>query len=81
MKELTLEIASMVFMGHEPGTDRELVTKVNKAFTITTRAGNAIIRTACRRSRGGEGCGRASSWRTTSRRVSRSAAARTAPIC
>ena len=45
MKELTLDIASMVFMGHEPGTDRELVTKVNRAFTITTRAGNAIIRT------------------------------------
>jgi cytochrome P450 len=35
----------MVFMGHEPGTDHELVTKVNKAFTTTTRAGNAIIRT------------------------------------
>src|ERR1700759_5049615 len=46
MKELTLDIASMVFMGHEPGTDHELVTKVNKAFTVTTRAGNAIIRTS-----------------------------------
>ena len=46
MKELTLDIASMVFMGHEPGSDRELVTKVNRAFTITTRAGNAIIRTS-----------------------------------
>jgi cytochrome P450 len=45
MKELTLDIASMVFMGHEPGTDHELVTKVNKAFTMTVRAGNAIIRT------------------------------------
>jgi cytochrome P450 len=45
MKELTLDIASMVFMGHEPGTDHQLVTKVNKAFTTTTRAGNAIIRT------------------------------------
>ncbi|OBK15763.1 cytochrome P450 [Mycobacterium asiaticum] len=45
MKELTLDIASMVFMGHEPGTDRELVTKVNKAFTMTVRAGNAVIRT------------------------------------
>jgi cytochrome P450 len=44
MKELTLDIASMVFMGHEPGTDRELVTKVNSAFTMTVRAGNAIIR-------------------------------------
>ena len=44
MKELTLDIASMVFMGHEPGSDHELVTKVNKAFTTTTRAGNAIIR-------------------------------------
>jgi cytochrome P450 len=45
MKELTLDIASMVFMGHEPGTDHELVTKVNKAFTMTVRAGNAVIRT------------------------------------
>ena len=45
MKELTLDIASMVFMGHEPGTDHELVTKVNKAFTTTTRAGMAILRT------------------------------------
>ncbi|OBH12624.1 cytochrome P450 [Mycobacterium sp. E1747] len=44
MKELTLDIASMVFMGHEPGTDRDLVTKVNRAFTMTVRAGNAIIR-------------------------------------
>ena len=44
MKELTLDIASMVFMGHEPGSDHELVTKVNNAFTITTRAGDAIIR-------------------------------------
>ncbi|KUI20579.1 cytochrome P450 [Mycobacterium sp. GA-1285] len=44
MKELTLDIASMVFMGHEPGSDKELVTKVNRAFTTTTRAGNAIIR-------------------------------------
>src|SRR4029077_19258135 len=46
MKELTLDVASMVFMGHEPGTDEDLVTKVNRAFTITTRAGNAIIRTS-----------------------------------
>jgi cytochrome P450 len=45
MKELTLDVASMVFMGHEPGTDHDLVTKVNKAFAVTTRAGNAIIRT------------------------------------
>jgi len=44
MKELTLDIASVVFMGHEPGTDHELVTKVNRAFTTTTRAGGAIIR-------------------------------------
>jgi cytochrome P450 len=45
MKELTLDIASMVFMGHDPGSDHELVTRVNKAFTTTTRAGNAVIRT------------------------------------
>ncbi|HUO37540.1 MAG TPA: cytochrome P450, partial [Mycobacterium sp.] len=46
MKELTLDIASMVFMGHQPGTDRELVTKVNRAFTTTTRAGGAIVHLA-----------------------------------
>ena len=45
MKELTLDIASVVFMGHQPGTDHDLVTKVNQAFTTTTRAGGAIIRT------------------------------------
>jgi cytochrome P450 len=44
VKTLTLDIASMVFMGHEPGTDDALVAKVNNAFTITTRAGGAIIR-------------------------------------
>jgi cytochrome P450 len=44
MKELTLDIASMVFMGHEPGADKALVTKVNRAFTVTTRAGGAIVR-------------------------------------
>ena len=43
-KELTLDIASVVFMGHEAGTDRDLVTTINQAFTTTTRAGNAIIR-------------------------------------
>ena len=46
MKELTLDIASVVFMGHQPGTDHDLVTKVNQAFTTTTRAGGAIIRTS-----------------------------------
>lgn len=45
VKELTLDIASVVFMGHEHGGDTELVTKVNHAFTTTTRAGGAIIRT------------------------------------
>jgi cytochrome P450 len=45
-KELTLDIASVVFMGHEPGSDKELVTKVNRAFTTTTRAGGAIIRSS-----------------------------------
>jgi len=34
-KELTLDIASVVFMGHQPGTDRELVTTINHAFTTT----------------------------------------------
>ena len=45
VKELTLDIASVVFMGHEPGTDHDLVTRINQAFTITTRSGGAIIRT------------------------------------
>jgi len=45
LKRLTLDIASMVFMGHEPGADHETVQKVNSAFTMTVRAGNAIIRT------------------------------------
>lgn len=45
VKELTLDIASVVFMGHEPGSDHDLVTKINQAFTITTRSGGAIIRT------------------------------------
>jgi len=44
VKELTLDIASLVFMGHDPGTDHDLVTRVNQAFTTTTRAGGAIIR-------------------------------------
>lgn len=44
VKELTLDIASEVFMGHPAGTDRKLVTTINQAFTTTTRAGNAIIR-------------------------------------
>ena len=43
-KKLTLDVASMAFMGHEPGTDNDLVTKVNNAFTVTTRAGGAFIR-------------------------------------
>ena len=29
-KELTLDIASMVYIGHEPAHDHELVTKVTK---------------------------------------------------
>ncbi|GFG76681.1 cytochrome P450 [Mycobacterium botniense] len=44
MKELTLDIASLVFMGHEVGADKALVATVNKAFTTTTRSGGAIIR-------------------------------------
>ncbi|WP_313673328.1 cytochrome P450, partial [Mycolicibacterium sp.] len=45
VKELTLDIASVVFMGHQPGTDHELVTKIKAAYETTTRAGGAIIRT------------------------------------
>ena len=45
IKDLTLDIASVVFMGHEPGSDHELVTKIKAAYETTTRAGGAIIRT------------------------------------
>ncbi len=44
VKKLTLDIASVVFMGHKAGVDKALVTTVNEAFTTTTRAGNAIVR-------------------------------------
>jgi cytochrome P450 len=43
-KELSLDVAAMVFMGHDLGTDHDLVARVNKAFTRTTRAGGAFIR-------------------------------------
>jgi cytochrome P450 len=43
-KKLTLDAAATVFMGHELGTDNDLVTRVNNAFTSTTRAGGAFIR-------------------------------------
>ena len=46
VKELTLDIAAEVFMGIPAGTDRKLVTTINEAFTTTTRAGNAIVRTS-----------------------------------
>ena len=45
VKELTLDIASVVFMGHRPGSDHDLVTRINQAFTTTTRSGGAIVRT------------------------------------
>ncbi len=43
-KELTLDVATTVFMGHEIGTDKDLVGKVNDAFTTVTRAGGAFVR-------------------------------------
>ncbi|HEX7322963.1 MAG TPA: cytochrome P450 [Mycobacterium sp.] len=45
VKELTLDIASVVFMGHDLSDDHKLISKVNHAFEQTTRAGGAIIRT------------------------------------
>jgi len=45
VKELTLDIASVVFMGHQPGADRELLTTIKGAYETATRAGGAIIRT------------------------------------
>ncbi len=45
IKELTLDIGAVVFMGHEAGSDHELVTRIKQAYETTTRAGGAIIRT------------------------------------
>lgn len=45
LKELTLDVASVVFMGHDLGEDRSQLAKVNHAFEQTIRAGGAIIRT------------------------------------
>ena len=45
IKELTLDIASVVFMGHDAGSDLDLVTRIKAAYETTTRAGGAIIRT------------------------------------
>ena len=44
IKQLTLDVASLVFMGHEPDTDNDLVAEINRAFTRTTRAGGAFLR-------------------------------------
>lgn len=45
IKDLTLDIASVVFMGHEPGSDHQLVTRIKQAYETTTRSGGAVIRT------------------------------------
>jgi len=45
IKELTLDIGAVVFMGHEPGSDHDLVTRIKQAYETTTRSGGAIIRT------------------------------------
>jgi cytochrome P450 len=45
IKELTLDIGAVIFMGHEPGSDHDLVTRIKRAYETTTRAGGAIIRT------------------------------------
>lgn len=44
IRNLTLDIGALVFMGHEPGSDHDLVTKIKAAYE-TTRAGGAIIHT------------------------------------
>ncbi|BBX47188.1 cytochrome P450 [Mycobacterium cookii] len=44
VKELTLDIASVVFMGNPPGADSAQLTKVNQAFVDTVQAPGAVIR-------------------------------------
>ncbi|HEX7323061.1 MAG TPA: cytochrome P450 [Mycobacterium sp.] len=45
VKELTLDVASVVFMGQDLRGDHKLVAKVNHAFEQAIRGGMAIIRT------------------------------------
>jgi cytochrome P450 len=44
MKALAFDIASVVFMGHDPDGDRRGMAKVNRASTAATTAGEAILR-------------------------------------
>ena len=81
VKELTLDIASVVFMGHQAGTDKKLVTTVNEAFTTTTRAGNAIVRKPVPPLSWWRGIRPARRSRTTSTPGSTRSAARRAPTC
>ena len=55
VKELTLDIASVVFMGHQPGSDRDLVTTINKALTTTVGPAGRSSAHRCRHSSGGAG--------------------------
>ena len=45
VKELTLDVASVVFMGQDLRNDRKTIAKVNYAFERAIRAGTATIRT------------------------------------
>jgi len=44
MKKLAFDIATVVFMGREPGACHKRVVKVHRAFAATTSAGEAILR-------------------------------------
>ncbi|MGH3723224.1 MAG: cytochrome P450 [Mycobacterium sp.] len=44
VKELTLDVASVVFMGNEPGADKAPLRKVNQAFVDTILAPGAVVR-------------------------------------
>ena len=55
IKELTLDIGATVFMGHEPGSDHDLVTKIKAAYETTTRAGGDHPHSLFHRSSGGVG--------------------------
>ncbi|MDF0531677.1 cytochrome P450 [Tsukamurella sp. 8F] len=43
-KQLTLDIASLVFMGLDPRDNAAELIQINRAFTTLTRAGSALIR-------------------------------------
>ena len=80
-KELDTDIASLVFMGHDPESDHDVINKVNRAFTTTTRRRRGDHRNGVPPSSGGAAYRPASFSSHISRNVSSSAGTQRAPTC